>query len=226
MKKYRYDTHVHTDEVSVCGKIAAEKLVEMYHGAGYDGVVITDHFYSGFFNGLGDISRAGKIESFLSGYKKAKEAAEKYDMDVLLGAEMRFDELPNDYLVFGITEEMLFNEDFLTPTLKEFQAIKEKYGLLIYQAHPFRRDMTPRKKGLIDGIEVYNGNPRHNSQNKTAVFYAKEHGLKALSGSDFHQTEDLARGGILAPKRFKTSCELRDYLKENEPELIFDKNSI
>jgi len=56
---------------------------------------------------------------------------------------------------------------------------------------------------LIDGVEIYNGNPRHNSSNHLALEYARKNGLKMLSGSDFHQVQDAARGGIIVDERIR-----------------------
>ena len=49
-------------------------------------------------------------------------------------------------------------------------------------------------------MEVYNGNPRHNSHNDRALEYAEKYVLRQLSGSDFHHPEDLARGGVILPE--------------------------
>lgn len=46
MKLYKYDLHVHTSSVSPCAHVAAEEVVKLYQQAGYQGVVITDHFCS------------------------------------------------------------------------------------------------------------------------------------------------------------------------------------
>ena len=41
------DTHVHTCQVSPCGKVPAKEMIELYKEAGYGGVIITDHYYKG-----------------------------------------------------------------------------------------------------------------------------------------------------------------------------------
>lgn len=48
----------------------------------------------------------------------------------------------------------------------------------------------------LDGVEVMNGNPRHDSHNEDAAAYCRANGLIGISGSDFHQWEDLAIGGL------------------------------
>jgi len=80
--------------------------------------------------------------------------------------------------------------------------------------------MEPTSSKLLDGLEVYNGNPRHDSQNKKALNYAKNHKLKMISGSDFHEYEDLAQGGIVSKKLPLTINELCNLLESGNYSLI------
>ena len=98
--------------------------------------------------------------------------------------------------------------------------------ILIYQAHPFRPGITPAPLGLIDGIEVYNGNPRQNSNNNTALAFARQNNLRMISGSDFHRLPDLARGGLILPEAVEDSRGLVRVLKRNEGiQLITDTHT-
>ena len=45
------ETHLHTSEVSQCGRIPAREMIRRYHAAGYGAVVVTDHFLPGRFRG-------------------------------------------------------------------------------------------------------------------------------------------------------------------------------
>ena len=76
--------------------------------------------------------------------------------------------------------------------------------------------MTQAPPELLDGIEVFNGNPRHNSRNELALEYAEKNGLLKLSGSDFHQRQDLARGGILVPEEISNPLQLVDSMKNGK----------
>ena len=50
---------------------------------------------------------------------------------------------------------------------------------------------------LLDGYEIFNGNPRHNSSNDIAEIWAKKHNKSiVVSGSDFHEIGDACAGGI------------------------------
>jgi len=71
MNLYKYDTHVHTSETSPCGSISAKELVYLYKHEGFHGVVITDHYFDGFFESLGDISWNYKVDNYLIGYNNA-----------------------------------------------------------------------------------------------------------------------------------------------------------
>ena len=102
---YKYDTHVHTSEVSIlCGTINARDTVKLYKKAGYQGICITDHYCKDYFDNLNG-SWKEKIQQFLSGYHAALEKGNKIGLDVILGAEFCInDQTRNDYLIIGITE--------------------------------------------------------------------------------------------------------------------------
>ena len=155
-----------------------------------------------------------KIDHFLTGYKILKEeSGDRFN--VLLGVEINFYDTPNDYLVYGVTEEFLrSNGDLMAKDLEELSEITHKYGLLLVQAHPFRRDMEVADWKLLDGYEIFNGNPRHYSSNEIAEEWAKFHNKNlVLSGSDFHEIEDAGIGGVYFNKEIKTNEELLEELK-------------
>lgn len=211
---FKLDTHVHTKETSFCGNIFAADVVKLYKEAGYDGIIITDHYYDGYFETLGDLSWIEKVDCYLRGYKRALEQGEKLGLKVFLGMEIRFTENPNDYLVYGITEEYLKeNPELYKLGLKEFKKHIEKDELLIFQAHPFRNGMVVADPTDLHGVEVFNGNLRHDSRNEKAVQFANENHLLMSSGSDFHELEDLARGGMVFDDVIHNSSELIDHLR-------------
>ena len=67
---------------------------------------------------------------------------------------------------------------------------------------------------------MYNGNPRHNSENGKAYTYAEKHNLIPTSGSDFHRPEDCARGGVLLNNPISRIEEFVQILKSRSFELI------
>lgn len=227
MQNYKYDIHVHTSEVSKCGKVEAEKVVKLYKQAGYTGIVITDHYFDGFFNSLTCETWKEKVEAYLSGYKNALIVGQEVGLKVLLGMELRFEGSENDYLVFGIDEEFLkSNKELYKLGLEKVKKLLEEKGMLIFQAHPYRGEMKPEKPELLDGIEVFNGNPRSNSKNHLAYAFAKDNNMRMISGSDFHQPQDLAGGGIILSDIANTSKELVEAIKGEKIKSILPENYV
>ena len=108
MEKFLIDIHVHTSEVSGCGQVKAEDAVKMYHSAGYQGLMITDHFHKQYFDGLKLESWEKKIDRYLEGYHKAQKEGQRLGMEILLGMEFRNCETDNDFLIIGVTEDFLY----------------------------------------------------------------------------------------------------------------------
>lgn len=209
--EYLYEIHAHVKEVSTCSGTFAEKLAECYTGKGYSGIVLTDHMNAPTFSsrGMENSPWDEKIDHFLTGFNALKKASEG-KFNVLLGMEINFYNQPNDYLVYGITEEFLrSNGDIMALTPKQFSELAHKNGLLMIQAHPFRRGMKVENWQILDGYEVFNGNPRHRSSNETAMQWAKLHEKTLVtSGSDFHEIEDTGIGGIYFKNPIETNEDL------------------
>lgn len=218
---FRFDTHVHTDETSHCGKVPAKEMVKLYAEAGYSGFVMTDHYNRYSMKVHGCETPEQEVETFLKGYRTAKAYGDEIGFDVLFGMELQPDGAYNEFLLYGLTEEFLYahphiyEEDLLT-----IRRLANENGILIFQAHPYRPGMTRAMPGFLDGVEVFNGNPRHNSQNDLALMYATQHHLLQSSGSDAHQVEDIGRGGLLTEERITDLESLTRILKEGSAQLI------
>ncbi len=73
--EYKYELHCHTGAVSRCGRVEPEKIVEMYVEAGYNGIVVTDH-YSPMTFPIHRLACPQKAADFyLSGYRRMQAAA-------------------------------------------------------------------------------------------------------------------------------------------------------
>ena len=216
MKEYLFEMHAHNAEVSRCAKAFAQELAERYIALGYDGIVSTNHLNSHTFSSpeFKNASWEAKAEKFMSGFR-AVEKAVNGRLTVLLGAEVSLYSEPNDYLVYGVTEEFLKNNgDIMSLTKEELSALVHENGMLIVQAHPFRRDMLIADWEILDGYEVFNGNPRHKSSNEIAMHWAKLHGKSLMtSGSDFHESGDEGTGGMYFETDIASNAELLDALK-------------
>ena len=225
MKQYLFELHAHTSDISRCGQIPAEKLVELYESAGYSGMVITDHINRMTFQNLELATWKDKVDYFLRGYHTAKSVASS-DFTVLLGAEFCFTENYNDYLVYGLTEDLMYNaldNEILQWGIGRFSAFCRDNDLLIIQAHPFRNYMFITPPKLIDGVEVMNCHPRHDSRNFLAQSWAEHFGLLKISGSDAHQPQDVGRGGILTQQPISSLSELINEIR-NCAELIIPED--
>lgn len=210
-----YDCHVHTSEVSFCGQIPGAEMADLYQRANYTGIVITDHYYDGFFASVGG-SWENQVDAYLEGYEKAYKQGRKIDLEVLLGLELRFAGTSEDFLVYGVDRNFLLAHPRLDQyELSSFYQLAQKHRLLVVQAHPYRHGLDVASPEFLDGIEVFNGNPRHNSNNDQALNYALRHDLIQIACSDAHRYEDVARAGIELPTKIKTSAELVVALRGN-----------
>ena len=45
MEKFLLDMHMHTKETSSCGEVPAAEVGRLYKEAGYQGIMITDHYH-------------------------------------------------------------------------------------------------------------------------------------------------------------------------------------
>ncbi len=220
---YKVETHLHTAYCSTCGQMEAREIVEAYAAAGYSGLAVTDHFNRDTFRHLGvDLNAGGdKITPFLEGFRRVQEEARCAGIRVFQGAELRFDECMNDYLLFGWDASLLADpEAVFRMGIAAFSALARRSGALLIQAHPYRHACTPAIACYLDGIEVVNGNPRHRNHNSWAKAYAKEFGLIALSGSDCHQPEDVAAAGILTEQLPQDTFSFAQLIRRGDYRLI------
>ena len=217
---FKYDIHVHTSETSGCGKVSAAETVKRYIAAGYDGICITDHYSPRFFNKQSGTWRE-RADAFLRGYRAAKEIG---GLDVILGAEFRFSEERyghNDYLLYGITEEIIYAcPELCRLSFPELRRLCDRYGLLIIQAHPLREENRIEELPLLDGLEVYNAHPGHDSRNEEVQAFAEGKKLIRTSSSDSHEIHHIGRSGILTASRIKDAAELVRVLKSGSYQLI------
>ena len=133
---------------------------------------------------------------------------------------MRLDELDNDYLLFGIDEAFLrAHPDLMHMEFAQMADCVHEAGLLLVQAHPFREDMTVVDWTKLDGVEVFNGNPNHESNNPIADAWADRHGLLKTSGNDYHERFGDKLGGIRTTEPIRDNAHLLRLLKNKEYEL-------
>jgi len=199
---YLIELHCHSSETSSCSNVKGAALVDLYKAKNYNAIVITDHYYDGYFDGLGNISWPEKIDRFLSGHRNAKKHGDEIGVNVILGIELRFAGSSNDYLIFGLDEQFLYDyPELYKYKTEEFGKFSKEHNLLFIQAHPFRNYMLIINHDYLDGIEIYNAHPWHYSRNNLAELIYEEQNAKrpfiAVVGSDCHNQSHEGRAGII-----------------------------
>lgn len=222
---YKIETHLHTNHSSKCGWLDAAALAKGYRAAGYDAVIVTDHYNRITFDYLGiDPTAPGeKVRPFLTGFRRMAEEGEKLGLHVFRGAELRFDESENDYLLYGYPDELLADpESVFRMGIAAFAPIARAAGAIIVQAHPYRGKCTPAIACYLDGVEVRNMNPRNENHNDRAEEYARQFGLLMLAGSDCHRTEDIGLSGILTQEMPSDSLSMARLIRSRRYTLMGD----
>lgn len=219
---FKLETHLHTKTSSPCGWLTAQEIMEGYRAAGYSGICVTDHYLRYYFEKMGimDISPQLRLQHFLKGYYELMELSERYHIHLYRGAEVRFDGSDNDFLVYGLPDELLLDANAVfSMGVEKFSALCRECGALLVQAHPYRDVCLPVNAELLDGVEIYNGNPRaqHFNRNDLAMEFAQNNRqLLRLSGSDCHRKEDIAGSGIVVEHLPKNEMELVSMIKRGQ----------
>ena len=161
-----------------------------------------------------------RSEHYLKGYREAKKY-ETDDFSVLLGIELRFFLNGNDYLIYGVTEELVRNMPFLLPMyLKRTSAFFRKHGCVIIQAHPYRPYIYRANAKYLDGVEILNGKSTK-EENEKALKWAERKKLKIrTAGSDCHRVSGAGLSGIITKEPIKTNDDLLRILRNGDFEII------
>ena len=180
---YKFELHAHSNPASGCSDIPPAELVERCKNAGADGMVLTNHAVWW----MKETPKDDWCAQYLKDYHEAKEAGEKLGVKVLLGFEIRFMDSENDYLVFGFDENFIPTVyDWMDKTAQAFYDTFHSEDKLILQAHPNRSNMVEMDRSCVDGYEVFNLHPGHNSRVALAARLHQKNGGVAIGGTDFH----------------------------------------
>lgn len=222
---YKLELHAHSSPVSDCATATPKEVISAYRKAGYHGIVSTNHINLFTFKRMDDASWQEKMDFFMDGFHALeKEAGDGFD--VLFGCEINLTRrgehyIPNDYLVFGVTEEWLrAMGDVREMTLQQLSEESRKAGFLLVGAHPFRYGCVIADDTLLDGVEVYNGNKWHDSHDYLTQLWAEKKNLIQTTGSDFHAPQDLTVGGIETEERITDNEKLLKTLRSGNYRLI------
>ncbi len=212
---FKMELHVHTKYASGCGKMDAESIVRSYLDAGYSGIMLTDHYNRFTLWYPKKLPLGNDLHGFLEGFNLVKEAGDRLGLKVYQGAEIRFDEAANDYLLFNYPDELLADPDGIFEMgLEKFSQLMHQTDAMLIQAHPCRSSSTPAchpvNSAFLDGVEVFNACIGNINNNQDALRYAEANpSLIRTQGSDCHRPEGVGLAGI--------GC---DYLPCDEAELV------
>ncbi len=210
---YLYETHCHTLEGSRCASLKGEDIAKIYAEKGYQGIIITDHFYGGNTAVDKKLDWHCWVECFAEGYRNTKRAGEALGLQVFLGWE--YNDNGTELLTYGLDEEWLHDhpEAANIDILKYSDLVRVSGGILIH-AHPFRQRRNEKIIRLlpqeVDGVEVRNKSSDQR-EDHLAEQYAENYNLVRWGGTDFHRTAHASTlGGIALPTKASSVKDIFD----------------
>lgn len=215
--KYKYETHVHTNASSKCGKSTPEEMVQYYKKLGFTGLFITDHFYKGNTCIDKDLPWKKWVKEYCKAYKRAKKEGAKIGMQVFFGWETTYS--GEDFLIVGLDEKWLLeHEEILECNQAEQMELVHRYGGYVIQAHPFRERHYQSEVKLhpyhADAFEVCNACNNY-YEDMLAYDYALAHHIPMTAGSDIHRagtTKSHCIFGIETEKKIKSAKEYAELI--------------
>ncbi len=216
--------HVHTLGRSGCAKVAPVDVVQAYHAAGYHGIAVTNHYMKWV---LENYYPAGdelfKLEFFLDGYREVKSHCERLGMTAFLGMELNLERYNRpgesypvrEFLCYGLSEDFILqNPRLYDLSQREAFELLDAHGIVMCQAHPFRRYAHLGDPLYMHGVEVFNGHPVHNAGNRIARALAEEFGFIQVAGDDYHDPDGEGSVALLVPDDVTTDAELALALRQ------------
>ncbi len=186
---YLYETHLHTDESSACGRTPAREYIPYYMDQGYDGIVVTDHFY-GNPSYMADRSASWpeQVNAYCRGFEEALDEGIRRNFKVFFGIEQQF--ANDECLYYGPDKQWLLDHpDVFTWGRRKWFDEVEKIGGCAVLAHPFRVRDYVRKITLntcVHAVEAFNCGNRP-VDDIYGLAYARHVGCPMTSGTDMHK---------------------------------------
>lgn len=193
------ETHMHTYESSACGRATSIEQVHQYKKAGYDGVIVSDHFITGNSAVDRSLPWEQQMRDQFAGFRHAKEEGELIGIKVFCGIEYGYH--GTEWIILGLDENWFIDHpEVLDMKPEEFLPFMRSEGAAIIHAHPYREaDYIEEFRlypDLVDAVEVYNFTNK-DPWNDKAIAYAMEHNLPMTAGSDCHHIDAMGAGIVL-----------------------------
>ena len=230
---YKYETHLHTREGSLCAMNSGAEMAVACKKAGYDGMIVTNHFWGGNTAIDSRLPWRQWVARYMRGYDEAKAIGDKIGLRVFFGWESGFQ--GTEFLVYGLNREWLMAHPEISHVTVEqqYKLVHESGGFVVH-AHPFREAPSIPSIRLypeyVDAVEAINATHtearrRDPAWNRSAVAYARKHGLPMTAGSDIHNTA-LSGGGILTNRPLQRIEDYINLLKSDEPFDLTDGQTV
>lgn len=197
---YTIETHLHTAQGSACAVSSGEEMARAHKAAGYDAIIITDHFFGGNTAVPRNLPWSQRIDLFCAGYEEAARTGEEIGLKVFFGWEWAWK--GTEFLTYGLDKAYLLShpemEEWDIPT---YLTQVRSAGAFVSHAHPFRQYppawVEPRLyPEYVDAVEVFNCGNAQPEYNDQAMTYAKRYGLCMTGGSDGHDAKIMRGGGM------------------------------
>ncbi len=223
MREYLYETHMHTCQGSACSDTPGRDYISRYRDLGYDGIIITDHFFGGNCAVDRSLPWRERIHLFCSGYEDALNEGLKQGFTVLFGWEENF--AGDEYLIYGPDKEWLLEHPEMEHWTRreQFDEVHRAGGCVV-QAHPFRDrayiEVIRLAPYLCDGIEVVNAGNRP-EWDAMARRYARFLDKPMTAGSDNHHADRMDGGknmaGVLLKEKLTSVGDYVSAVLERRP---------
>ncbi|MGI6188984.1 MAG: histidinol-phosphatase [Clostridiales bacterium] len=227
---YKYETHLHTSEVSKCARSTGAEMARAFNKAGYAGIFVTDHFFNGNCAISTKLDWEQQVDLFMRGYESAKEEGDKLGLDVFFGWEFTLQPYAADFLTYNLDKEFLLAHPYVDRlSIEEYSWLVRKNGGLLIHAHPYREaeyiHYPPNPKPhLVDGVEVNNNisdSPNNNNHLAWELALKYPH-LVRISGADIHNADLAGLAGVAFRYRIKDTRHFVDALRAGDAYLIID----
>lgn len=221
---YKYETHMHTSEVSACANSTGAEMAVKYKEEGYTGIIVTDHFFNGNTCVPRDLPWEERVERFCKGYENAKAKGDEIGLEVYFGFEYGWH--GSDFLVYGLDKQWLMeNERIMSMGFASFLDHVHACGGRVIHAHPFRDydyiRTTTFAPHLVDGVEIVNTSHADPVFDERAKTYAGWYNLPVTCGSDAHNTTDRwYGGGVLTEKKFTSALDYAEAVVNGKVTII------
>jgi predicted metal-dependent phosphoesterase TrpH len=217
--QFTVQLHMHTAETSACGVSGGAEMARACKDAGYDMIVITDHFFNANIGCPRKWPWKDKVEYLFRGYRAAKAEGDKIGLIVFKGWET-FTAGP-EFLTYGLDEEFLLAHPGIDLVDKDeyLRLVREAGGFCIH-AHPFRKafyipEFTPDPHS-VEAFEVYNAAHTDPSFNEKALSMAQRYGLIEVAGSDAHDVSHVEGGAMRFSRPLRDMRDLIAALRARE----------